>query len=509
MPKLPQMTATGPAGVLALPRADSESFGSQAGDSVQRLGHAFAYLDRHIQAQQDDLDFTFNRNKYDVALSQQYQAVLADPSLPTPKDKVQKLQDLMTEFRRDQATGASGKDAVSGAVIGALMKHDSTQMAHAEINLHTDARKQQVSQQRADVLTASDQLTSKEGTAIAQDDMAARIQANTERADLFNRAEKNLTYTPEEMLKVRERASNNLWEFVAEQRPDFFLGKKGVKARVAAGGSAPPGMDLSMLRHYENISQQTMNGQNAELVLAQKRDAAELLAAQDVTKQHFLESIKDGSPNVGALTKEILRSNLDVAGPSSKEHYIEMLQTRAKELKEQSTFSQDHVLMAKTILAINRNDVPSVAVLDDLYLKSAQRNRGITYEGLVHLRKEWEQMRTPEGRQLGEAKANFYKAMEPPIQKPGPFGIYADPSTPAQYTRFIEDTELLIAQYRQQGKSPFLLFDPKSPEYRGRPAVVKQYQNTGFGSTQAAPPPPPSTPGATRPSLDDIFGVKK
>ena len=93
MPKLPQITAQGNAAALQLPQSSGESFGSQAGEGLQRLGHAFAYLDQKIQAQKDDLDFTLSRNAYDVELATQYQNVLADQSLATPAQKVVKLKE--------------------------------------------------------------------------------------------------------------------------------------------------------------------------------------------------------------------------------------------------------------------------------------------------------------------------------------------------------------------------------------------------------------------------------
>jgi len=120
-----------------------------------------------------------------------------------------------------------------------------------------------------------------------------------------------------------------------------------------------------------------------------------------------------------------------------------------------------------------------------------------------NLRRELVEARSPEGSVFGREKAEFLKGIEPQITKPGPFGIYADPTTPEQFSRFKRDLETSIAAYRKQGKDPRTLFDFNSPDYFGKRA--RQYTTQGFGSLQ----PAPETPSTTRKSLDDIFGGKR
>jgi hypothetical protein len=117
-----------------------------------------------------------------------------------------------------------------------------------------------------------------------------------------------------------------------------------------------------------------------------------------------------------------------------------------------------------------------------------------------NLRRELVEARSPDGSVFGREKADFLKGIEPQITKPGPFGVYADPSTPEQFSRFKRDLEASITAYRKQGKDPRMLFDPNSSDYFGKKA--RQYTVPGFGSLQPAPIPS-ATP---RKSLDEIFG---
>jgi hypothetical protein len=123
-----------------------------------------------------------------------------------------------------------------------------------------------------------------------------------------------------------------------------------------------------------------------------------------------------------------------------------------------------------------------------------------------NLRKELIESRDPQGSVFGREKADFLKRMEPQILKPGPFGIYADPTTPEWMFKYKQDLETQIRLYRELGKDPRVLFNPRSSEYFGAPEIVNKYQNSSFGSVGAstASPTPSVAPTARKP-LSDIF----
>lgn len=120
------------------------------------------------------------------------------------------------------------------------------------------------------------------------------------------------------------------------------------------------------------------------------------------------------------------------------------------------------------------------------------------------LNKQWADLKTPEGEALGKTKAEFFKAVEPmidkssldPMDNTGKLRMYA----------FRMDAEKKIAAYRAAGKNPYDLLDPSNPAYLGNPAIIGQPQYQG--SLQGNLPTM-----ATRPSVNltgpdrDITGV--
>jgi hypothetical protein len=141
---------------------------------------------------------------------------------------------------------------------------------------------------------------------------------------------------------------------------------------------------------------------------------------------------------------------------------------------------------------------------------------GVGYRGvpqlddpaMERLRKELTDSRSPEGSLFGKEKAAFLKGIEPQITKPGPFGIYADPTTPEKFATFQRELDATIDRYQRDGKDPRTLFDENSKDYFGKVAKSSKYQSSGFGSI-VPPAPTPAPPGtAPRKSLDEIFGVK-
>ena len=144
------------------------------------------------------------------------------------------------------------------------------------------------------------------------------------------------------------------------------------------------------------------------------------------------------------------------------------------------------------------------AEIDAAYLK-----RRLSDSDHDWLAKKFYETKSPDGDKLATDYGGFYKRTEQLITKPGPFGIYADPSKGLWLDKFIADTDLLKQQYIKQGKDPRDLINPTKPEYRGRPEVLKDYTSSAFGELPTYTPLP-AVPGAPpRKSLDDIFGVKK
>lgn len=90
---------------------------------------------------------------------------------------------------------------------------------------------------------------------------------------------------------------------------------------------------------------------------------------------------------------------------------------------------------------------------------------------------EFNNIRTPEGQQLAAAKKNFLKAIEPQIDKSMPGANFLDVDGKERFYQFSMELDRRMAQYRAQGKDPFTLLDPKSPDYMGNPQALQQFKS--------------------------------
>jgi hypothetical protein len=100
------------------------------------------------------------------------------------------------------------------------------------------------------------------------------------------------------------------------------------------------------------------------------------------------------------------------------------------------------------------------------------------------LNKQWADLKTPEGEALGKVKAEFFKAVEPMIDKS--LDPLDNTGKLRMYT-FQMDAEKKIAAYRKAGKNPYDLLDPSNPAYLGNPAIIglPQYQGSLQGNLPA------------------------
>lgn len=123
------------------------------------------------------------------------------------------------------------------------------------------------------------------------------------------------------------------------------------------------------------------------------------------------------------------------------------------------------------------------------------------------VKKEFNDVRTPENENVNALKTELLKRYSPFINKSNPLSGQVDPVGDArqyEYDRFISGQ---LSEYRKAGKDPSALFNPKSPDFLGSPAVLSQFQPTmeqSMNSVQnwassviqpltpiGAPPPPP------------------
>jgi len=120
------------------------------------------------------------------------------------------------------------------------------------------------------------------------------------------------------------------------------------------------------------------------------------------------------------------------------------------------------------------------------------------------LEQRFKEQRSPEGEKLTAIKPQFYKAVEPLIDKSNPLLGHIDQSGKLQMYRFQRYVEDKVNEYRGAGKDPFDLFNPAKPDFIGSPEALRPFQTDISTSIKAASDnfrrqPPPAAAGAAAP----------
>jgi hypothetical protein len=264
-----------------------------------------------------------------------------------------------------------------------------------------------------------------------------------------------------------------------------------------------------------NAAETGIRTQEVEARRAEAEALRQQKARYDATDQTFgaqfaLHQANPGKPEFKPLTATqigvALRDN-QIDGPTGRA-WLNMIEENAR--RGPTAVHTNPTVERDLFKRIYLKDGDPKKIIDTQPIYDAYLRKQLSDTDMGRLRDELVKSRSPEGSQFGKEKADFLKGIEPQITKPGPFGIYADPTTPEKFAEFQRELEATIAKYHQAGKDPRTLFDPGSTDYFGKVAKSSKYQSPGFGSTEqtVAPYVPPAPGAPPRKSLDDIFGKK-
>lgn len=131
----------------------------------------------------------------------------------------------------------------------------------------------------------------------------------------------------------------------------------------------------------------------------------------------------------------------------------------------------------------------------------------LTKADFAFVRKEFSDLRTPEGQRLGQAKDQFLKAIGPSIDKSNPLMGKIDQDGKVNQYRLMVDLDVKMDEYRKAGKNPYDLINPSKPDFMGRPEALQPYMKplqqsiqdqarrlTGSPTTVAPTASPPAAP---------------
>lgn len=208
------------------------------------------------------------------------------------------------------------------------------------------------------------------------------------------------------------------------------------------------------------------NRREAEVVRTRKE---EQIATQEAVIQKLA---------AGKLTAtDILNSNLAPTGDGSKEHFLNVLRTRSKEITEAPIKTIPSVMLDLFSRIHAPNGDPR-KITNEAELNNAYTSRRLSFEDFNRLRKEVADARTPDGEKLGKRRSDFVNGISAQIDKSNPLMGKIDASGKQQVYEFSYYVDQQMEAYRKAGKNPYDLFDPSKPDYLGKPEVIAGFQKT-------------------------------
>lgn len=200
----------------------------------------------------------------------------------------------------------------------------------------------------------------------------------------------------------------------------------------------------------------------------EKKKAA---AASDKTEADMLKDLYGDNPTVTA--KAIVNS--DVLTREAKERMIGVA-TRANKPDPLSQVSHDTTMSLLDRARRPDGDPSKLTTLQPVY--DAFINEKLNRTDFEFIRKEFNDMRTPEGESLSVRKQQFIKSIKQSIDESNPLMGKLDPSGSQQMYQFEIDLDRKVQEYRAAGKNPYDLLDPSKPDFMGKPEALSPYQKT-------------------------------
>lgn len=268
----------------------------------------------------------------------------------------------------------------------------------------------------------------------------------------------------------------------------------------ALSRSAAGDWDLSpdQRDQVESAAHREIAGQRTDADRLKKQAKDELEAQREVTRNNILDGIVDKT----TTARYILDSNLEAAGEGSKATYLAMLKDSVKagahEIK-----TNPNVFMS-FLSKIRNNEITSATVFDE----RARTHQDLEYSDVLKLRKEYADMLTPDGKELGDTKDKFIKAVTPQIDKSNWMMGFVNQTGREQIFRMEAYMNRRIQEKREKKESAYDLFDPAHRDYLGNSVYMfqttiaesAQQLNRQTGNPAVVPPVIKPLPGDNAPA---------
>jgi hypothetical protein len=269
-----------------------------------------------------------------------------------------------------------------------------------------------------------------------------------------------------------------------------------------------PNEKINALINSAETEVRALEVEKARSIADENRQRIEMARASESTLIEKLALHMEDPKQPMISARDVLDSNLYALDPEKGKAMLGLIHAWSKE-DPHKPIHTNPVVEHSLFKSIHLPEGNPKKIIDTAPIYEAYQRGQLSFTDMDKLRKELVESRSPDGSVFGREKAEFMKSIEPQITKPGPFGIYADPTNGEKLLQFKRDADSTISKYRKEGKDPRSLFDPDSSDYLWKPGKRQKYIGSGFGSIQQDTPAQKAPGSAPRKSLDDIFGMKK
>ena len=186
----------------------------------------------------------------------------------------------------------------------------------------------------------------------------------------------------------------------------------------------------------------------------------------------------DADPTNPPLTaQDLIDSGLGQYDDNGFQSLISVLHTRSKEGAQQ--VKTDPATFRDLFNRIHAAPGDKRRLTDETAIQNAFGRQGkLSFADMTHLRKEFQESRTPDGARLSDTKRIFFDGIKTQITKSNLLLGKLDPDGDYQLMQYQLMAARKIEAYRKEGKDPHDLFDPDKPDYIGSPKIISRYQKT-------------------------------
>lgn len=186
----------------------------------------------------------------------------------------------------------------------------------------------------------------------------------------------------------------------------------------------------------------------------------------------------DADPKNPPLTaQDLIDSGLGQYDDNGFQSLISVLHTRSKEGEKE--VKTDPAVFRRLFNRIHADPGDPARLKDEIAIQDAfGKKQQLSYADMTHLRKEFQDARTPDGARLSDTKRLFLDRIQTQITKSNMLMGKIDTDGDKQMLLYTLEVNRRVEEARKNGEDPHELFNPKSPKFVGSAENLAPYQKS-------------------------------